>query len=478
MMTRLRAFIVLFISCVAASPAAAQHGFISNAPSYGWRAIAGPVEIPMSIDSTNLQIMSRTPSFATDNITQIKVVFPNFYIASSGRPDSGSQAQPGSSATITASIEYPAGVCTQLKFSGSASGTIANGGQVASDALTVSIPNGATFWVREFSSAASGGTVVGNTGTSDSAHLDSADGEAVMGWASGGTDYTASCTASGSWSGGTSLTNARKPIAIVGWTQHAAVCLIGDSRVRGNNEGVLSGIPAANRWGQLDPWIGQTFGTINLGANGDRAKETSQNDGHYTNRGALLQYCTHAVYAYGINDINQNSASNTAVEGYFHTFQGLYDPSHALFWYLATVFPYANYCPGGVMFSDSSGSGGSTPTQKETARLNYNSDVRAGSITGQDGFIDIDALVAESPWPGWTGGAFGSYASCIATTTDTGLSKNITTDNLHLSQQGAGGFNGSQGWVYNAFTTAPGTFTGIRKPKALFCTDKNGAYRC
>ena len=457
-----------------ASPAHAIHGgYGSASPSYGWRAIAGPVEIPMAEDTTNLQLMSRTPEFATDNINQIKVVFPNFYIASSARPDSGAKAQPGNSAIVTASIEYPAGTCTQLKFSGSASGTISNGGQSTSDALTISIPNGATFWVREYTTTATGATVVGSTAAADLSHFDSADGEAVMGWASGGTDYTGSCAASSSWSGGTSITNtARKPIAVVGWTQHSAVCLIGDSRTRGYGDLASSPYTPSNHFGQFDRWIGSSFGTINLGANGDRGKETSQNDGHFTNRGALLQYCTHAIYAYGINDFNNIPYNSAAVEeGYFQVFQSLYDSTHSLFWYIATAYPYATLCPGSLLFSDSSGSGGYTPSQKESARQAYNSDVRNVAISGQDGVIDIDAVVAESPWPGWTGGAFGSYASCYATTTDTGLSKNLSSDNLHLLSPGTY-------WVANAFMNAPGTFTGIRKPKALFCTDKTGAYRC
>ncbi|HTR14079.1 MAG TPA: hypothetical protein VMI72_12705 [Roseiarcus sp.] len=455
------------------APAAAQiahAAVLKRQSSYDWRAVAGPTEIPMSKDTTNLQMMSRTPEFATDSISQIRVAFPNFFIGSSGWPDSGANAQPGNTATVTASIEYPAGTCAVLKFSGSSSGTIANGSFIVSDALSISIPNGAQFWVREFTTTPSGATVFGDNSGTDAGHYDAADGEKVIAAASGLTDYTSSCTAPNSWTG-SDYGYPRKPIAVLGWTQHPAVCLIGDSRTRGAGDLTTGSYLPSNHWGQLDRWVGATFGTINLGANGDRAGDAVSDSAHFLNRGALLQYCTHAVFAYGINDINAHSASSANVESYFNTMQSMYDSTHRLVWYVATVYPYANFCPGGVLFSDSSGTGGYTPAQKEAQRLTYNTDARAVSISGQDGVVDIDAVVAESPWPGWTGGSFGAYAGCYATTTDTGLSRNTTSDGLHLLASGTY-------FVANAFLNAPGTFAGVKKPKPMFCTDKAGAYRC
>jgi len=444
-----------------ASPALAAHGgtsYGSTSPSYGWRAIAGPTEIPENKDATNLQMMSRTPEFATDSIAQIKVVFPNFFMTFAS-PDSGAGAGPGAAATVTASIEYPAGTCTSLQFSGSASGTIPNGGTLASDALTIAIPNGATFWVREYTTAPSGGTVFGSNATSDSSHYDTADGEKVIAWASGGTDYTSSCTAPGSWNG-TDYGWPRKPSAVVGWTQHPAVCLIGDSRTRGFNDKTVGAYNPGNHWGQFDRWLGPVFGTINLGANSDSGTTTVTNGTYFANRGSLLQYCTHAIYAYGINDFN-GSLTSASLESAFGTMQSTYDPTHRLFWYVATVFPNAGVCP----------SGSSMTAGNEASRQSYNTDVRNLAISGQDGVIDIDAVTAESPWPGWTGGPYGSYAACYATTADTGLSSNVTTDGLHLNAAGSS-------FVANTFNAAPGTFAGLTKPKALFCADKAGAYRC
>src|SRR5215831_11995563 len=55
--------------------------------------------------------MSRSAHIATDNITQLGIVIPNFTLI-----DPGEQAS-GGTATVTASVEYPAGTFTQIKFS-------------------------------------------------------------------------------------------------------------------------------------------------------------------------------------------------------------------------------------------------------------------------------------------------------------------------------------------------------------------------
>lgn len=86
-------------------------------------------------DTTNKYVMSRSAHIATESLTSIAVGF-NALV----------------SAVITASIEYPAATFTQLKFAGSASGIAEITDPVAllSDYVSVSIPNGATFWVRMY----------------------------------------------------------------------------------------------------------------------------------------------------------------------------------------------------------------------------------------------------------------------------------------------------------------------------------------
>ena len=95
--------------------------------------------------STNRQSNSRSPHVARTALTSIQVVFPGWYINGSLN-----ETAPGAAITIKASVEYPAGTFTQLLFSGVTSGTVPNGGYLVSDALTVSIADGETFWVRSF----------------------------------------------------------------------------------------------------------------------------------------------------------------------------------------------------------------------------------------------------------------------------------------------------------------------------------------
>ena len=104
----------------------------------------------------NHQIMMRSAHFATETLTSIRIVFSNFYNANrnGGSPilDSGR----GAAASITASVEYPAGTFTQVKFDGLATGSIPNANVLFSDYMTVSIPSGAQFWVRLFTNNPAG----------------------------------------------------------------------------------------------------------------------------------------------------------------------------------------------------------------------------------------------------------------------------------------------------------------------------------
>lgn len=86
------------------------------------------------------------------SVTTMQVSWANFCV------NAGTETASGGVLSVTASIEYPAnanpatpGTRTQLLFSGSATGTVASGGVLTSDALPIAIPNGAFFriWWRQ-----------------------------------------------------------------------------------------------------------------------------------------------------------------------------------------------------------------------------------------------------------------------------------------------------------------------------------------
>ena len=122
--------------------------------------VATRAEIPMGMaaPAAGTEFMSRSFHYARQTISQLQVAFPNFYVnATVGE-------QPiGGTATLTASVEYPAGTFTQLKFNGAVSATMPNGGFIVSDVAKVAIPNGAKFYVREFYQNAAGFPYTGST---------------------------------------------------------------------------------------------------------------------------------------------------------------------------------------------------------------------------------------------------------------------------------------------------------------------------
>lgn len=78
-------------------------------------------------------------------ISNLKILWANWCYDSSGL-----ELAIGNSITVKASVEYPAGVFKQVLFNGSVSGTLANGGLITSDPVSISIPAGAQFWVRTY----------------------------------------------------------------------------------------------------------------------------------------------------------------------------------------------------------------------------------------------------------------------------------------------------------------------------------------
>ena len=72
---------------------------------------------PISLNTTNKQLMTRSPHYSRTDITSLQIVIPNWYVnPSSTHAEIGS----GADATVTASIEYPENTFTQILFSGTA----------------------------------------------------------------------------------------------------------------------------------------------------------------------------------------------------------------------------------------------------------------------------------------------------------------------------------------------------------------------
>lgn len=224
------------------------------------------------------KMMCRTHHRSRDAIANPTLIFANWY----GKTEQA----PGGAATITASIEYPSGTFTQVTFSGSATGTIPNGGQLTSDPVPVSIPDDAKFYVRSFYQNAAGSTYCGRGG-------DTTNGDHIT-YGAGAVDATMSDPLP-------TLSSANimyPPVAILGLTKRPSVYIAGDSRGFGNTD-----IPNTSLGliGEVARSVGPSRAFINGSCSGETAAEFVANR---ANRTALYGYCSHVVCEYGINDIN------------------------------------------------------------------------------------------------------------------------------------------------------------------------------
>lgn len=261
--------------------------------------------VPNNLHTTNLFSYSRSPHFARDDMSSLQIVLPNWYVNGSMLETNG-----GGVGTWTAAIEYPVGVFTQVKFGGVATGTVAAGGNLVSDACAVTIPNGAKFWTRLWQNAPGkilwnntymgDGTAEFSVGTTAGACPD-----LTMG-GSGGV-----CTPI---AGGTIT-----PCAIIAQTTKPAIGIVGDSIAAGKGD-------VADPGG-LQGYLARAFGGRYAILNAAISTDTLQNfiTSHAKRQTLINDYCSHVIVEYGSNDVTngrtaaQILADTITTLGYFPT---------------------------------------------------------------------------------------------------------------------------------------------------------------
>lgn len=236
--------------------------------------------MPANLSTTNKQMQTRTGHFSRDTISALQIVLPNWYTLV------GVETGVGAVATVTASVEYPSGTFTQILFSGSASGTIADGAQLLSDLCTIAIPKDTQFWIRVY--------YTNTAGIPYTSCQQGSVGDVHRIGASGIVDQTMSGTITNN-SGGTGYF----PAAILGYTRRASVFLAGDSRTFGQGD---TSVLTPGDQGELARSIGPTLAYVNCGIPSERANfwATASN---VVNRRAIAAYCSHVVMQHGINDL-------------------------------------------------------------------------------------------------------------------------------------------------------------------------------
>lgn len=261
-------------------------------------AVADRTIIPTGFSSANKQLNARRYHYARDTITSLRLVYPNFGVASitgSGfAVINGTETGPGATATITASVEATAGVYTQVTFPSDAP----DNGYIVSDPVSVSIAQDAKFYTNVAYRCTGGVLYKFNNGVSNA--MDEAGGDRLEMAVSGLPDRTMT----GGYPANASNTIAYGPIAIIATTAKGSVILIGDSRVAGLYD------QAADQQGELERALGPVMGVINCGASSDRAVWAAAS---FTNRLALAQYATHAFIELGTNDAANGAATGPQI---------------------------------------------------------------------------------------------------------------------------------------------------------------------
>lgn len=260
--------------------------------------VATRAKIPDQYTTTSKQLMSRSRHRAAVYLTSIQVMFPNWYV----NQGVAGETATGGVATIEASVEYPIGTFTRITFSAANQGSIANGGQLLSDAVTVNIPDRAFFFIRSWFSH--------GTGIPYCNHVtDWTRGEFFVSGATTTNYVMGSEPNTATYVPTSDAKFLYAPCAILGQTSEPSVFIWGDSRQNGYNT-VETFYDDSTDIGTIPRCLGPYFAYINASATGDRISFAIAAGG-MTNRVALAQYCTHVVDAMGINDVGASATAAT-----------------------------------------------------------------------------------------------------------------------------------------------------------------------
>lgn len=409
-------------------------GFPTSSGSSPRLSYLGPVatrtgQLPTSKGSTgNNQMMVRTFHFARDNISALRIILPNFFVDTFNVQGGGNIEQgSGAAAAVTASIEYPAGTFTKVLFSASASGTIANNSILTSDQVSVTIPNGAMFWVRWWGNfpGANGIPYANNTPT----------------FAANGDAMTFGATVTDQTMGGTvANTSANRivfPCAILGMTTRPSFLFIHDSKGFGQNDTA----EYSGDIGQLARSIGPNYAYLAACAPGDTLASLATAVGS-TNRRALWAYGTHVILGAGVNDLRVGTATATCLTNQQTIISAAVTAAGGSvrpLWTL-TITPVSTSTDSWVtpVPPAVSGGTGNQTTNANNANINTFNDAQRAGVAGAAGFIEISDVQS-------------TYRNSGIWSVPSGLA--ISVDGLHENQRGykriaaSGAVNGAIGIV-------------------------------
>ncbi|MDO7843473.1 SGNH/GDSL hydrolase family protein [Sphingomonas immobilis] len=325
------------------------------------RHVANNVFQNTAISTTLRQVMIKTSHVARGDITAIALLEANFYINNPAFAETGS----GSPLTVHASIEYPKNTFTELKWSGNANGTVADGLIGQSDFLTIAIPDGAVFGVRRLITSTTGIMFKGAYFAAQNTF-----GEGAV----GSTTTTPDLVMGGTIDDSTPSPSISHPYGLVGFTKKPVVQAVGDSIAAGAQDSVRT---ASGDYG----FIAQALGAanipfINTGVASDQAQNYVKS---HIGRAAASRYATDIIIQYGVNDFNagrtaaQLATDISTIASYF------YDRRV----WLTTITPRATSTDTFATLANQ------TTHSSNAQRVIYNNMVRNGQIPGVAGYFEV-----------------------------------------------------------------------------------------
>lgn len=288
-------------SVIGAPPVAASQATTLLGP------VATSAMIPNSENITASQsCMTRKAHIARTSITNIRVAMANWFVTLNV-PNPGSESGTDNSIAVQEWIEYPNGTYTPLTFSGISTATIQNLTTQLSDYLTLSIPNGTTFyeWTHVVGSGGSNFPLVAE-GIGNPLFV--SGGEAANCGTSGVPVTPGSITDNGNGSRGYWSS------AVLGKTSQPTFFIIGDSRTQGVHEAADSSYDL----GDVARSVGPSYAYINDGISGQRCAGWVA---HHDLQSALAAYATVIIDQLCYNEFNQQSMPVANVEAYKQNIQ-------------------------------------------------------------------------------------------------------------------------------------------------------------
>lgn len=353
------------------------------------RNIAGRMLLPSVAASSIKSARGRVWVPIRDDLTTgAQFVFPNWCVTQFGAASPYVETNGPGSMDIQAAVEYPAGtIAGVITFSGSATGTIATGTNLAGTYTGDSIPKNAQIGVRWRINSASGLVWVSATtpAVTSATFGDAFDSSATQGALADNTQNVSdaySNNAIGAYYG---------PIAIVANSAVKSPIFFGTSITHGENDTLDSTLDL----GILARGIGTAWPYINCGVRGDSAYRAVNVLGtsNFAKRMALCAYATEAIIEYGANDVGTLEARTAA--------QCLADRA-TLYAYLKANYPslkisQTTTTPLATSTDAFATVASQTPNATVTPKLTtINDAIRAGGIANLDRVIDISDVVSSA----------------------------------------------------------------------------------